>query len=247
MFSYKILFLRLFVCLLGSGVLTEVYGQIDNTTLPDLNKVLFPPLEQLFENAKKNPGVAMYEAKMEIQESMLTSEQRSWLKYFKLGGSYQYGNIAVNSAFTNENTPLFYQTTGQTQNSWYGTAGVSIPLDDLFDRGNKVKRHKLERKFTELEKEKWLSEQRIRITESYMTAKMLTSTLRLKVDELNFAQVNFELLSKEFKIGNSSLSDLNIAKRQLSEANDRMVKNQFDLLTELIRLELLSDTKIISK
>ena len=247
MFSYKIRVIQLIVFLLSMGILTDAYGQAENTTLPDLNNVLFPPLEQLFENAKKNPGVAMYETKMEIQESMLTSEQRSWLKYFKLGGSYQYGSIAVNSAFTNENTPLFYQTTGQTQNSWYGTAGLSIPLDDLFDRGNKVKRHKLERKFTELEMEKWLSEQRIRITESYMTARMLASTLRLKVDELNFAQVNYELLSKEFKIGNSSLNDLNIAKRELSEANDRMMKNQFDLLNELIKLELLSDSKIISK
>lgn len=247
MFSYRIIVIQLLVFLLNLSVLADAYGQAESTSLPDLNKVLFPPLEQLFENAKKNPGVAMYEAKMEIQESMLTSEQRSWLKYFKLGGSYQYGNIAVNSAFTNENTPLFYQTTGQTQNSWYGTAGLSIPLDDLFDRGNKVKRHKLERKFTELEMEKWLSEQRIRITECYMTAKMLMSTLKLKVDEFNFAQVNYDLLSKEFKIGNATLGDVNNANRQLSEANDRLLKNQFDLLTELIRLELLSDTKIISK
>ncbi len=240
----KIIRLSLFLGVLFSA--KAVNAQNTDLSIPDFNKILLPPIETLFENAKKNPSVAMYEARMEIQDHLLTTEQRSWLKYFKVGGSYQYGNIAVNSAFTNENTPLFYQTTGQVQNSWYGTAGINVPLDDLFDRSNKVKRQKLERKFTELEMEKWLGEQKIRITESYMNVKMLMSTLKMKVEELNYSKVNFELLQKEFKLGNSTISTLNDAKKQEVEANERLMKNQFDLLNELIKLEILSDTKIIS-
>lgn len=223
------------------------YAQERPADLPDLTKLQLPTLELLFANAKNSPGVEMYEAKMESQDNLLTTEQRSWLKYFKVGGSYQYGNIAVNSAFTNENTPLFMQTTGQVQNSWYGTAGINVPLDDLFDRKNRIKRQKMERRFTELEMEKWLDEQRIRITESYMLIKLYMSTLHKKVEEYSLAEANYKMLQNEFRIGGATVTDLNIAKKQETEAHDRLRINEFDMLNEVIKLEILSKTKIISK
>lgn len=234
------------------GLLVVFYAnanaqQSNDVNSSDLTRMQLPPLEVLFESAKSSPGVAMYEAKVESQESLLTTERRAWLKYFKVGGSYQYGNIAINSAFTNENTPLFMQTTGQIQNSWYGTAGLNIPLEDLFDRGNRVKRQKMERRYTELEMEKWLDEQRIRITESYMRVKLYTATLSKKVEEYNVSKANYQILEKEFKIGAVTISELNVAKRQETEANDRLKTNEFDLLNEIIKLEILSKTKIISK
>jgi len=235
----------LLVLLLAASGATKAQEAGDN--ISNLTKLLLPPLEELFENAKKSPGVEMYEAKMESQDNLLTTEQRSWLKYFKVGGSYQYGNIAVNSAFTNENTPLFYQSTGQTQNTWYGTAAISVPLDDLFDRKNRVKRQKMERRFTELEMEKWLDEQRIRISESYMRVKLFMSTLKMKVEEFSIAQANYEMMQKEFKIGGATIADLNVAKKQETEAHDRLKINEFDMLNELVKLEILSKTKIISK
>lgn len=238
--------IRLIVFCTGYLLLsTLVFAQV--STDKDLTKVILPPIELLFDNAKTSPGVEMYEAKMEAQDNALTTEQRSWLKYFKVGGSYQYGNIAVNSAFTNENTPLFLQTTGQVQNSWYGTAGISIPLDDLFDRGNRIKRQKMERRFTELEMEKWLDEQRIRITESYMRVKLFMSMMQKKVEEYTIAQAAFRDIENEFRLGNATISDLNTSKKQETEANDRLQTNEYDLLNEIIKLEILSKTKIISK
>lgn len=246
MFNFKNMSIR--YCTIALLLLANYsgYAQQEVVDLPDLANIKLPTLEVLFENAKKSPGVEMYEAKMESQDNLLTTEQRSWLKYFKVGGSYQYGNIAVNSAFTNENTPLFMQTTGQVQNSWYGTAGINVPLDDLFDRKNRVKRQKIERRFTELEMEKWLDEQRIRITESYMRVKLHLSTLRKKVEEYSIAEANFKMVQNEFKIGAASVSDLNIAKKQETEAHDRLRINEFDMLNEVIKLEILSKTKIIS-
>jgi outer membrane protein TolC len=215
--------------------------------VPDLAKVELPPLEILFENVKKSGWVTMYDARIAVHDYMLSTEQRSWLKYFKVGGSYQYGNIAINSAFTNENTPLFMQTTGQIQNSWYGTAGVSVPLDDLFDRKNRIKKQKMERQYTENERDKWLDEQRIKIAETYMRVKLLMSTLHKKAEEYNLAKANFMMMENEFKLGSVTIVDLNTAKKQESEANDRFRTNEYDLMYELIKLEILSKTKIVSK
>ncbi|MDM1046654.1 TolC family protein [Sphingobacterium hotanense] len=212
----------------------------------DLSKVILPPLDTLFENAKKSPSVEMYEAKMEVQDNQLTSEQRSWLKYFRVGGSWQYGNIAVNSAFTNEFTPLFYQSSGVTQSSWYGTAGVNVPLDDLFDRGNRVKRQKMERRFTELERAKWLDEQKIRIVNSYLSAKAAIQTLQKKVEEYHIAEANYKMLENEFRLGNATITDLSTAKKLETEAFDILKMNEYKIRNEVLILEILSNTKIIS-
>ena len=223
-----------------------VYAQEYEKAPLDLSKIILPKLEVLYENARKSPGVGMYEAKIEAQDHLLTTERRSWLKYFKIGGSYQYGNIAMNSAFTNEFTPLYYQSMGQIQNTWFGSAGVSIPLDDLFDRKNKIKRQQTERRFTELERERWFDEQCIRITESFMRVKYSISILQKIMEEFNISSTNFKLIETEFKIGNAKLSDLNNAKKQEAEAYDRMKTNEFDLYNEVLKLEILSKTKIIS-
>lgn len=212
----------------------------------DITRVFLPPLDTLFENAKKSPSVEMYAAKMEVQDNQLTSEKRSWLKYFRVGGSWQYGNIAVNSAFTNEFTPLFYQSSGVTQSSWYGTAGVNVPLDDLFDRGNRVKRQKMERRFTELEREKWLDEQKMRIVNSYLAAKAAIETLQKKVEEYHIAEANYKMLENEFKLGNATITDLNTAKKLETEAYEILKMNEYKITNEVLILEILSNTKIIS-
>lgn len=241
---YKKSFILAFLLLLtsvGQGQsVTDMVGMIDYT------KFKLPPLETLFENAKKSPGVEMYEAKMEAQDNLLITEKRSWLKYFRVGGSWQYGNIAINSAFTNEYTPLFYQTAGETQNSWYSTAGVSIPLDDLFDRKNRVKRQKMERRFTELEMEKWLDEQRIRIVNSYMKIQNGLATLQKKAEEYNVAASNYRMAENEFKLGNATVESLNAAKRLEVLAYESLKGGEYAITTEILTLEILSKTNIIS-
>lgn len=103
---YKRIFL--FVISLSTGVFAQAQAQVDQIDMIDLTRLTLPPLETLYENAKSSPSVEMYQAKIETEESKVLTEKRNWLKYFKAGGSWQYGNIAINSSFTNENTPLFF-------------------------------------------------------------------------------------------------------------------------------------------
>lgn len=226
---------------------SKAQTSMDPSDMIDFTKLSLPPLETLYQNAKKSPGVEMYEAKMEAQANQLITEKRSWLKYFRVGGSWQYGNIAINSAFTNEYTPLFYQSSGVTQSSYYGTAGVNIPLDDLFDRGNKIKRQKMEQRFTQLELDKWLDEQRIRIVNSYTKVKTAMSTLKKKVEDYNIALSNYRMTENEFKSGNANISDLNTAKKLETEAYEILKTNESIITNEILTLEILSKTKIISQ
>lgn len=213
----------------------------------DYTKIILPTLETLFENAKKSPSVAMFESKMMEQDNLLKTEQRSWLKYFKVGGSWQYGNIGINSMFTDEYTPLFYQYSGATQNSFFVNGVVSVPLDDIFDRGNRVKRQKMQRRSTELEMEKWLDEQKMRIVTSYIKVNSALSTLKRKVEDYNIAEANYRMTENDFKLGNATISDLNNAKKMETEAFEIMKTNEFQITSEILMLEILSKTPIISR
>lgn len=239
--------LFLFVFLMFTGVLAQAQSTIDQMDMIDLTRLTLPPLETLYENAKNSPSVEMYEAKIETEESKVITEKRNWLKYFKAGGSWQYGNIAINSSFTNENTPLFFQSSGQSQSSYYGTVGVSVPFDDIFDRKNKVKRQQTERRFAELEKGKWLDEQRIRIVTAYVKAKTALAMLKKNVEDHNVALANYRLIENEFKSGNANITDLNAAKKLETEAYELWKTSEANIVSEILTLEILSRTKIISQ
>ncbi|MEN5058213.1 TolC family protein [Sphingobacterium kitahiroshimense] len=242
---YKRFFL--FSLLMSIGIFSQAQSKIDHMDMIDFTRLILPPLETLYENAKNSPSVEMYQAKVETEESKVLTEKRNWLKYFKVGGSWQYGNIAINSSFTNENTPLFFQSSGQSQSSYYGTVGVSVPIDDIFDRKNKVKRQQTEQRFAELEKGKWLDEQRIRIVNAYVKAKTALAMLKKNVEDHNVALTNYKMTENEFKSGNAIISDLNAAKKLETEAYELLKTSEANIISEILTLEILSRTKIISQ
>ncbi|WP_286727784.1 MULTISPECIES: TolC family protein [Sphingobacterium] len=241
----KIILMLLFLITVGS----LSFGQ--SVTLPaeglDYTKLLLPSLEELFENAKKSPSVEMFESKMMEQDNQLKTEKRSWLKYFKVGGSWQYGNIGVNSMFTDQNTPLFYQYSGATQNARFVSGTVSVPFDDLFDRSNRVKRQKMQRRSTELEMEKWFDEQKLRIIDSYVKLTSAMSVLKKIAENLTLTQAQVKSLEADFANGNAEIAALTVAKKMEVDAYETFKITEGTITAELLHLEILSRTKIISK
>lgn len=213
----------------------------------DYLNLQLPPLEVLFENAKNSAAVDLYQVKMEEESSALKTEKRSWLKYFRISSSYQWGLMGINTAFSDIDTPLFYQYSGATQN-WYNVGvTLSIPLDDFFDRGNRIHRQKLKTKSTEVEMEKWHEEQKIRIIEMYTKAIKELSVLRLKAEALSFANTHFELTQRKFINGNTDTSELNTIKALQMDALESYEQTRSELNKALLQLEILSKTKILNR
>lgn len=222
-------------------------GVIKIASEMDYGQLVLPPLEELFENAKKSPSVEMFEAKMMEQDHLLKSEKRSWLKYFKVGGTWQYGNVGINSMFTDQYTPLFYQYSGAKQNSFFLNAVVAVPFDDIFDRSNRVKIQKMQRKSTELEMEKWFDEQKIRIIDSYVKVLNAVTLLKKKTENLTMTEAQLKIVEADFANGHGGISDLNAAKKLELEAFEAFKLTESTIMSELLHLEILSRTKIISK
>lgn len=237
----------LFLFLITVGSLSYGQGVLQTGNGLDYTKLVLPPLEELFENAKKSPSVEMFESKMMEQDNLLKSEKRSWLKYFKVGGSWQYGNIGVNSMFTDQNTPLFYQYSGAKQNALFVSGTVSVPFDDVFDRSNRVKRQKMQRRSTELEMEKWFDEQKLRIIDSYVKLTNAMSVLKKKSENLTLTEAQVKSLEADFANGNAEIAALSVAKKMEVDAYETFKTTEGTITAELLHLEILSRTKIISK
>lgn len=206
-----------------------------------------PPLSVLFESAKASPILGYYEKKKEADESLMKTEQKKWLNYVKVVGGYQYGVIGNNSAFSDTNTPLFYQYSDNKQN-WYNVGvSVSIPLDDLFDRKNRVKKQRLEMQATEYEKEKWYDEQKLRIVEVYTLAIKELALLKIKSEALIFAEAQLKLSENDFINNIITVQELNRQKSMHTVAATEYEETRAQLNYALLQLEILAKTKIISK
>lgn len=220
---------------------------IESLSPDDYLNLRLPSLEVLFENAKNSAAVDFYKVRMEEEASALKTEKRSWLKYFRFSSSYQWGLMGINSAFSDTDTPLFYQYSGARQN-WYNIgASISIPFDDFFDRKNRITRQKLKTKATQVEMEKWHDEQKIRIIEVYTKAVKELSVLKLKAESLSFANTQFTLAQQDFLNGNIRAGDLGQIKSMQMNALESYEQTRSELNKALLQLEILSKTKILNR
>lgn len=126
------------------------YSQLNDE---DYSKIVLPPLSVLFENAKNSPTYEVADVKAKIERKLLQKEKWAFLGFFSLRGSYQYGMFGNESTYTDVAVAPFLTYSTQAQNGYTIGAGVSIPLDDLFDLKGRVSRQKLTLRSAELERE----------------------------------------------------------------------------------------------
>ena len=95
----------------------------------------------------------MADVKARIERKLLQKEKWSFLGFFSLRGSYQYGMFGNESTYTDVALAPYLTYSTQAQNGYTVGAGLSIPLDDLFDLKGKISRQRLTLRSAELERE----------------------------------------------------------------------------------------------
>ena len=131
-----------------------------------------PPLHQLLENARNTPQVEYYNKAVEIQERELKNVRRNWQHYFKINANYNYGSSDIYNQNYQDNSNQIWTTTttGREQSWWNVGASFSLPIDEIFNRRNKIKQQKRRIEQVELDTERWLEEQRIKVIQQYTLA-----------------------------------------------------------------------------
>lgn len=213
----------------------------------DYSKIDLPPLSVLFENAKNSPIYEMADVKATIERKLLKKEKWAFLGFFSLRGSYQYGMFGNESTYTDVALAPYLTYSTQAQNGYTIGAGVSIPLDDLFDLKGRVSRQRLTLRSAELEREVKYDEIKKNIIEMYAMATSQMKVLQMRSESLVLANVQYEISEKNFANGTIESTDLATDKEKQSQAQESYEKSKFELTKSLMILEVISRTPIIRK
>ncbi|MDP3436667.1 MAG: TolC family protein [Bacteroidales bacterium] len=220
-----------------------------NSVEEEFLSLTLPPLETLFEGIRNSPTVQFYNYRTEGEELMLKTERRRWQEYISFYASYQYGVMAMN-AYSNIGLdyPMIYQYSGSAQ-MWYSAgAMVRIPLDQLFDRGNRIRRQQLKIEETRTERELWYDEQKLRLIELYTKTQEMLGNLNQAIQMFILADAQFKIAEKEFILGGSNNPGaLSNAKGQQVQAVLQLERVKSELNSAILKMEVMSGTKIINR
>ncbi len=242
-----ILLFSLFFYLNTNKSFAQNFNDLPNLSVDDLNKLRFPPLDSLFENAKNSPVYNLASTKVQIEKRMLKKEKRGFLSFFSLRGSYQYGMFGNESTYTDITIAPYLSYATQAQNGYTIGAGVMIPLDGLFDLNGRVKRQKLAIKGAEYEKEIKFEEIKREVIELYTMAVSQINILKLRAETLELAKLQYDIAEKDFINGMITSSDLSSEKQRHTIALEAFEKSKYELTRCLMILEVITNTSILKK
>ena len=205
-----------------------------------------PPLSVLFENAKSNPTIQGLAKEQELAEAEVAKQRRHVFSYIQGHGSYSYGKTDMWGNNSSSYNQTIYQFQGSTQSYWNVGVSVSVPLEDFIDLKSSVKRKKLESERAQLLKEQAYDDLKLKIATLYI--KITNNLVALKTASENAAiyQGAGSLTQEEFHNGSLSIEDFALTKDREQSAVSTYQGLQTQITTDIITLELLTHTPIIT-
>jgi len=225
----------------------QVVNNINNLNIEEYTKISLPPLDILFENAKNAPSYELAAVKEEVEKKLLKKEKIAFLRFFNIRGSWQYGTFANDGYLSSVIEKPVYSYTKTDQTLYSIGASVSIPLDELFDLGERVKRQKLNLRAAELEKEVKYQELKKEIVELYAQAVSQLNIVRLRSEATVLANAQYEISERNFINGTMTSAELAVQKENQSVIIQRFEDSKFELNKSLMILEVITQTPIIRK
>ena len=223
-------------------------GFFDSSIGSNINFTSFhlPPLSVLFENAKSNPTIQGLAKEQELAEAEVAKQRRHVFSYIQGHGSYSYGKTDMWGNNSSAYNQTIYQFQGSTQSYWNVGVSVSVPLEDFIDLKSSVKRKKLESERAQLLKEQAYDDLKLKIATLYI--KITNNLVALKTASENAAiyQGAGSLTQEEFHNGSLSIEDFALTKDREQSAVSTYQGLQTQITTDIITLELLTHTPIIT-
>lgn len=220
-------------------------------TADDYLTMELPPLGVLIDNSRQTAQMQYYNTAIDEAKTELKTERRNWLKYFRATGNYQYGQMNWLSTLSGSDAvdplPVAPTYQGKEQSYWNVGGIVSIPLNDLFDRRNRVKNKKLAVEAAELNVERWQDELSLKIIDAYTTVLQNLSMIKTQAEAVTLAIAQYKITEADFMNGKIDAVTLSRQKNIQSATVREYEQTRASLNNALLRLEIMSHTKIITK
>ena len=254
-------FRRLLFCVAIAGVSSVSFAQssfddsgiaagfFDSSTEKTINFSEFhlPPLAVLFENAKSTPQVMSLQKAQEIAEAEVAKQKRHIFSYLTGHASYSYGVSDMwGQSSSSYYTLQMMQFNGSEQSYWNVGVNLAVPVEDILDLGDAVKRKKLEVDQAIYNKDMQYDQLKLQIATLY--TKITTGLIQLKTASENAAmyQGAGALNLEDFHNGNMSIEDFAYTKQREDAAVSSYQTKQADIITDILTLEIITHTPILT-
>lgn len=222
------------------------YSKGSILTLDDSTIFMLPPVKTLIDNAKESAQVQFYKMQKDVDEREIKSIKRQWLNFFKFNASYQYGIT---------NGYMVYQETGIASNDRYSNqaqsyflvgGSIALPLVEIYDRANRIKKQKLMTKEKDYQAQMWHDDQAFRIIDCYTQVLEYLNSLDQLLQDYTSSYAQYKVSEIDFVRGKMSIQDLNRQEYLVARSRSAYEKARMMLIKNLLQLEVLSNTNIIS-
>lgn len=230
----------------NSGISAGFFDSSDNSTI-NFSTFHLPPLAVLYENAKQNPTILSLNKAQEIAQAEVAKQKRHIFSYIQGHASYSYGKTDMwgNNSSTQSYTTI-YQFQGNEQSYWNVGVNLSVPLEDILDLTASVKRKKLEVDKVRIDKDIAFDELKKNIASLYIKITNNLVTLKTISEGAAIYQGAGALNQEEFHQGNMTIEAFAGTKLHEASLVSQYQSLQTTITTDIITLELLSHTPILT-
>ena len=223
-------------------------GFFDSSNEKDINFSEFhlPPLAVLFENAKSSPQILSLEKARQLAEAEVAKQKRHIFSYVTGHASYSYGMADMWGNNSSGYNNMIYQYQGTKQAYWNVGVNLAIPVEDILDLTASIKRKRMEAEKASIDKD--IAYDQLKLQIATLFVKITNSLVSLKtLGEAAAAYQGAGALNKEdFENGNLEISAYASTKMYESGQVQGYQSLQTEITTDIITLELLTHTPIIT-
>jgi len=228
-----------------SGIIA---GFFDNSSEKTINFSQFhlPPLAVLFENAKQNPDILLIAKEQEIAQAEVYKQKKHIFSYVYGHANYSYGKTDVWGNGSTTWSPMIYQFQGSEQNYWNVGVNVNVPLEDLLDLGQSVKRKRLEVEKVQIKKDQAYDLLKQQIVLLYVRITNNLTALKTAGENAAIYQGANSLNELEFHHGNMEIGDFAYTGLRGQSAVNNYQALLTSITTDILTLEIITRTPIIT-
>ena len=240
------------------GASTQAYAQFDESGIAagffdsskekDINFSEFhlPPLAILFENAKATPQILTLEKARQIAQAEVAKQKRHIFSYLTAHASFSYGKGDSWGSSSSAYNPILMQYQGTETNYWNLGVNLSLPMEDVLDYTAAIKRKKLEVDQAVLQKDIAYDQLKLQIATLYVKITNNLVTLKTMGEAAAAYQGAGALNREDFENGNLEIADFAYTKLHESGQVASYQGMQTEITTDIITLEILTHTPIIT-
>jgi len=223
-------------------------GFFDSSKDKDINFSNFhlPPLAVLFENAKANPTILQLAKAQEIAQAEVVKEKKHIFSYINGHASYSYGKTDMWGNGSSTYSTMIYQFQGSEQSYWNVGVNLNVPVEDILDLGQAVKRKRLQVENAQIQKDAAYDQLKLQIVTLYI--RITNDLTALKTAGVNAAiyQGAGELNEEEFHQGNMEIQDYAWTGQRSQAAVSAYQNLLTQITTDIVTLEILTHTPILT-